>query len=152
VELSDAPQFLRRYDESFINGEWSGLKEAVENAYIFTIFGYGAPKTDVKAIELMKSIWNSNKLKEYAEFEIVDVKPRGELEERWDAFFVRSHYRIYNDFFDSILLQFPRRSCEAVWNQFMMLRIPEKFYPPKDTSLKELQNWYKHIVKVESTH
>jgi hypothetical protein len=138
-------------DEAFIDGEWSGLKEAVKNAFIFTIFGYGAPETDVNAVELMKNVWGLNKWKEYAEFEIIDIKSDEELEQRWNPFFVRSHYRIYRNFFDSFLAQFPRRSCEAVWNHFMMLKIPEKNYPPRDVSLEELQNWYQELINAESS-
>lgn len=38
----------------FIKEQWNVLIQKINQAYALTIFGYGAPKSDVAAINLMK--------------------------------------------------------------------------------------------------
>lgn len=39
--------------DPFIRSEWKGLQSALRHAYVFTIFGYSAPESDVEAIALL---------------------------------------------------------------------------------------------------
>lgn len=106
-----------------ISGEWSGLEAALSRAYILTIFGFGAPATDAKAVSIMQDAWSEPGKRDIEETEIIDIKPRDELKEQWDPFIVRSHYQITNDFFNSMVAKFPRRSCEAFFNRTMLLQL-----------------------------
>ena len=42
--------------------------QKLKNAYIFTIFGYSAQKSDIDAVNLLKQNWNE---KELEQFEII---------------------------------------------------------------------------------
>lgn len=138
------------YDiDSHISGEWSGFKAALNTAYIVTIFGYSAPVTDARAVEIMKSAWSSPGKREYEEIEIIDIKPEDELLKTWGSFIVRSHYRVTNDFKNSLLYKFPRRTCETIFNQFMKLETPIQNLPPSNTSFESLQGWYSQLINEE---
>lgn len=138
------------YDvDAHISGEWSGFEAALREAYILTIFGFGAPSTDAKAVEIMESAWKSTGKRELEETEIIDIKRRNELKEKWDPFIVRAHYRTYHEFTGSTIARFPRRSCEVIWNQFMMLKVPHDNPAPVDVSLPDLQDWFQQLITGE---
>ena len=136
--------------DPFIEHEWQALQQALERTYVVTIFGYGAPDTDAAAIELLKSSWAQSKIKDLAEVEIIDVQPEQELRRKWADFIVRTHYRVNDDFYTSLIALFPRRSCEAMWNQFMMLRILDRHFAPRPASFEELWSWHGRFVAAES--
>lgn len=41
-------------DGAFIEGEWNVMRQYLEHALFFTVFGYSAPRTDLEAIDLLK--------------------------------------------------------------------------------------------------
>jgi hypothetical protein len=43
--------------DGFVSLQWEELNQSLQRAFMITIFGYGAPQSDVSAIELMKSAW-----------------------------------------------------------------------------------------------
>jgi hypothetical protein len=45
--------------------------------------------------------------------EVIDVRDSDELAAQWADFAHHDHYDIRRTFFDSVLAQYPRRSCEA---------------------------------------
>jgi hypothetical protein len=54
------PVTHKDYNQSeFITHEWERLKVWLGEAKRFTIFGYGAPVTDVEAVDLMSSAWGN---------------------------------------------------------------------------------------------
>lgn len=134
-----------------IEMQWKGLTYAMENAYLLTIFGYSAPKSDVEAIEMMRKAWNNVRNRELVQTEIIDVKSSEELRENWKDFIYEGHYEVVDDFYKSIIALFPRRSCEAEWNYTMPTK-PE-FYPqnpiPKGLSFPELWKWYAQLTEFE---
>jgi len=135
--------------DTLIRGEWTDFERALESAYLLTIFGYGAPVTDARAVKAMKSAWNRSGARELEEIEIIDIKPDADLYSTWSPFIVGSHYRIRNSFCNSMLARWPRRSCEAIWNQFMMLRISKTYPAPQGISLHELQVWHAPLMQSE---
>jgi hypothetical protein len=138
------------YDtDPHIAAEWESFQEALQSAYILTIFGYGAPITDTRAFMIMKGAWSQPGERGLEETEIIDIREPDELHSAWSDFIVRAHYRIFPDFSRSTLARFPRRSCETIWNQFMMLQVPEDNHPPATLSLLELQDWYRSLVDLE---
>lgn len=76
----------------FIKSEWSELRSFLRTAYFLTFFGYGAPKADVAARDLLLTTWKGSLHWEIGEVEIVDVAHQRILERRWGEFFVRRHY------------------------------------------------------------
>lgn len=138
--------------ELFIKDEWETLRHALSSAYILTIFGYGAPKSDVEAINLMKGAWGDKYKRDIEQISFIDKKGKQELRDKWKDFIHTHHYDVTNDFYNSPLSLFPRRTCEAEWNYNM----PEKlaFYPhnpiPRDIGFKELWEWYSPLIEAEN--
>ena len=46
---------------SVISKAWKTLNKALEKAYMVTVFGYSAPKSDAEAVAMMKKAWGSVK-------------------------------------------------------------------------------------------
>jgi len=137
----------------FIKEEWAILKSALEKAYMITIFGYSAPKTDVAAREIMFQVWEKNQTRDFADFEIIDKKSKEELEKNWSDFFVRrQHYGISDDFNESLLSHYPRRTCEALASASLQ-QDPwgdsQKFL---GNSLSEYQDWILKLIESEDLH
>jgi len=97
----------------FIKNEWDEIQFFLEKAYLVTIFGYSAPATDVEAKELLLNTWKNNNTRELAEIEIINIRPREELEANWSEFFVRQHYAVFDKIGYSLSFKYVRRSCEA---------------------------------------
>ena len=132
-----------------IKSEWYILENKLNVAYWFTIFGYGAPSTDVDAKNLMLKVWQNNPSRDLAEIEIIDIKPKDELKETWNSFIVRQHYGIYEDFFNSYLCRYPRRTCEALASATLMGNPwPENRFP-KFNTLDELHKWIEPLLEDE---
>ena len=137
--------------DPLIKAQWAGFETYLEHAYLFTVFGYGAPTTDAKAVEVMRAAWRRPGERELEEVEIIDIRPDKELERAWDPFIVRTHYRIVNSFGRSTLGRWPRRSCEAIYNQFMMLELSSEHHAPIDGTLEEIQEWYRPYATHEQS-
>ena len=105
--------------DSFINNEWKVLQHNISAAFIFTIFGYGAPASDVEAIRLLKNAWGDTEKRQFEQTEIIDIKQEDELVSSWNPFIHSHHYEIHNSFFDSTIASFPRRTCECLFDQNM---------------------------------
>jgi hypothetical protein len=135
--------------DKFIKQEWEMLQHFLEYAFMITIFGYSAPKTDVAARELMFKVWSSNEIRNFGEIQIIDIKPEEEVRDNWYEFFIRHHYSIIDNFSDSFLNIFPRRSCEA-WASAVLQNDPwGDLQQYKGNSLKEYQNWILKIIESE---
>jgi len=138
--------------DPFIADEWNELRNHLSWAYFVTIYGYSAPVTDVDARTLMLDVWKKNPSLELAEIEIIDVKPQDELRRTWGEFFVRHHYCICRDVFDSYLFRHPRRSCEAFASATLMMK-PWMNNPfPRFQTLKDLQSWVQPLIEGENRY
>ena len=136
--------------DPYISTQWNLLKEVLEKVYLVTVFGYAAPPTDAAAIDLMQTSWGPSESREFEDIEIIDIKPEDELADTWDAFIHSSHYSITSSFFKSLVFDHPRRTCEAMWAQFMDAKIIDANSPPREpANLQELQQWYSELVDVE---
>jgi hypothetical protein len=139
-------------NDPFIEKEWSALKHFIKDAFALTIFGYGAPATDVEAVELMKSAWTENRSKEFNQTEIIDILGKSSLESRWSEFTFSHHYDIAGNFYDSWIARHPRRSCEAYWNQNMEAQFIDNNPLPKGVGFDELYAWLNPLINAEKTH
>lgn len=102
-----------------INKAWKTLNNALESAYMVTIFGYSAPKSDIEAIKMMKKAWGSVDERYLEEIELIDIRDEEEVIASWDEFIHTHHYSYHTDFFDSTLARCPRRTCEATFDRLM---------------------------------
>jgi hypothetical protein len=134
----------------FIAAEWEVLRRYLKEAFMLTIFGYGAPQSDVEAITLLKEAWKSNRLHKLVETEIIDIKPVADLEKTWKGFVFSHHYEIHSDSYDSWLSKHPRRSCEALFNQNMEAKFIDDHPLPKKASFLELYTWLQPLFAVEA--
>ncbi|PJC87071.1 hypothetical protein CSW98_03955 [Vibrio sp. HA2012] len=124
--------------DSFISAEWAAFKRVLKSGYIFTIFGYGAPVSDIEAVKLLKDSWGTKDEKSLEEIEVIDVLTGDELADRWDDFIHTHHYRTTNSFYTSLLARHPRRSCEALWECLMMLAPSDGIAYPEKADFAEL--------------
>ena len=128
---------------------WSAVRKALKDSLMFTIFGYGAPKSDGDAVALLKSAWGGKKARQFEQIEIVDLRPRDELAESWAAFIHTHHYDVFSDFHDSFIAKHPRRSIEAFQNQYLDAKLIEDNSAPRGVDLATLHSWYERLVQAE---
>lgn len=102
-----------------INKSWKTLNNALEVAYMVTIFGYSAPKSDIEAINMLKKAWGSIDDRNLEEIELIDIRDEEDVIASWDKFIHTHHYSYHTDFFDSTLARCPRRTCEATFDRLM---------------------------------
>lgn len=136
----------------FIAAEWDVLRHNLQSAYLVTIFGYSAPLTDAAAFELMMGAWSKNKLAEFAEIEIVDVRPRRELEKSWQPFFTRDHYRVRRRISGTMQYAFPRRSCDAFAGATLYLQPWHETRLPRFRRVESLRAWCAPYEDDERAH
>jgi len=129
----------------FISSQWNNLQSSIRTTFMITFFGYGAPKTDTRAIELMKLAWGKLKQRKMEQIEIIDIKSEEELHKTWSPFIFSHHYEIHSDFYDSWIANHPRRTVEAYYDQYWMAKFIENNPIPKDLSFHELWEWFKSL-------
>ncbi|KOP78180.1 hypothetical protein AMS59_13825 [Lysinibacillus sp. FJAT-14745] len=113
----------KNYEENlFIKDQWNVVRQYLDRAYMFTIFGYSAPKTDKSAIDLLKKAWGKKEDRNLEEIEVIDIADEGTLVASWEQFIHTHHYSIHDSFFKSTIGCFPRRSCEATFDRLMNVR------------------------------
>lgn len=108
-----------------ISKAWKTLKNTMEKAYMVTVFGYSAPKSDVEAVSMLKDAWGNLEDRTLEEIEIVDLRSEDEVYESWKDFIFNYHFTYHNNFFDTTLGRCPRRSCEATFDRLMNCRFLE---------------------------
>ncbi len=102
-----------------ISKSWKELKNALEKAYMVTIFGYSAPSSDAEAVAMLKQAWGAVDDRKLEEIELVDIREESEVIESWKQFIHTHHYSCHTNFFDTTLARCPRRSCEATFDRLM---------------------------------
>lgn len=102
-----------------IEKSWKQLKNALERAYMVTIFGYSAPISDAEAVAMMKEAWGNVDDRKMEEIELIDIRKEDDVINSWSQFIHTHHYSYHTSFFDSTLARCPRRSCEATFDRLM---------------------------------
>lgn len=103
--------------DPYIKNQWDVFRWYLSQAYIITIFGYSAPKTDVEAVALLKDAWGENKKHPLEQIEIIDIKRHDDLFKKWEDFIFVDHATTMTSFEDSILARSPRRSTEDFYEE-----------------------------------
>lgn len=135
--------------DPFTRVEWDTLKHRLKSAYMVTVFGYSAPKTDVEAITLLKEGWGKNQDRDLEQIEVVDIKSEDELLKTWEGFIHTHHYQFVGSFYDSWIANHPRRTCEAMWNQLMECQFLDNNPVPRTLEFDELLEWYEPLLQAE---
>ena len=139
-------------DDPFIAREWEALRAYLDAAFMFTIFGYSAPTTDVEAVDLLKGGWGTPAERNMEQMEILNRPGANhqELADKWEPFIHSHHFEIHDLFFDSWMANHPRRTGEAYFNQYWRAQFIENNPLPRDmTDVCELVEWFKPLLVVE---
>ena len=132
-----------------IRSAWQGVRWAFKNAFMVTIFGYGAPQSDQAAVDLLHEAWGGWKERNMEQFEIIDVRDERALVESWQTFIHTHHHEVHTDFYDSWIANHPRRTGEAYWSQYMDASFIDNNPIPRTDTLEELWSWFKPLVDAE---
>lgn len=136
----------------FISSQWDELNQHLKSAFMITIFGYGAPQSDVSAIELMKSAWGNVNQRKMEQTEIIDIRSKDDLRNTWDPFIHTHHYEIHSSFYESWIANHPKRTGEAYINQYWNGQFIDNNPIPKKLAFPELWSWYDPLMQVENRH
>lgn len=144
-------------DDEFINTEWDRIKywmSKERGSVRATIFGYGAPVSDIEAVSLLNGAWGTPDQRAMEQFEVIDITPEDILRKRWDGFIHISHYAISNNYFGSSLAFNPRRTSESYFSHYQPLTPSESFrqnnpVPQNFKNLKELWEWHQPLLDAE---
>ncbi|MDO4302017.1 MAG: hypothetical protein Q4D26_11595 [Clostridia bacterium] len=120
-QLSEIPLLYPIKEKNYENNpyialSWKQLSQYLEKAYRLTIFGYSAPKSDKAAVDMLKKAWGKVTDRNLEEIEIIDIRSEEDVVESWEDFIHTHHYSVYDNFYDSALGKFPRRTCELLFD------------------------------------
>jgi hypothetical protein len=136
--------------DPFIKSSWDGVKSCLKSAYMFTIFGYGAPSSDVEAVGLLSEAWGDKYQRSMEQIELIDKIEENAICERWEKFIHTHHYDYHNDFYSSMIAKCSRRSVDASFGANYNCIAWEEYPIPKDASWDELDEWLKPYIEVEN--
>ena len=138
-------------DKPIIKNEWNRAKAVLAKAAGITVYGYGAPVTDIEAVELMKSANSISQMKDIAPFTIINLACNEvEQREKWKEFYDVKMMIYCNSFEESMLWRNPRVSLETLFDAILQQQ-PRSIEKPfvKFSSLGELQEFVKTITEFE---
>ena len=142
--------------DEFTKLQWDILKEFLgsDTTKRITVFGYGAPTSDVEAVELLNESWGTPDERNMEQVEIIDIRPEDEIRKLWDNFIHSHHYDYGTSFFDSVLAHFPRRSSESWFFHYLTFSPEEAFVKslpiPKDfKTLQQMWDWFQPLIDAE---
>ena len=137
--------------DPYISQSWEAAKQLFEDALVITILGYSAPDSDQDAVALLKSAWVNRSSRKLEHVEVIDIDEESILYERWKPFTPTYHFHRRQDFRDSWIARWPRRSREAVWFP-MSQAIPCEDFPMEfNRELKVLQKQAADISHYETS-
>jgi hypothetical protein len=113
--------------DPYIQDNWKAIQNKLKRAYLVTVFGYSAPKSDVEAIALLKDAWGSATDRDLEDFEFIDICDEDVLISSWREFIHSHHYEVHRDFFASSLAQHPRRTTVEFFDRTMNCMFTKAF-------------------------
>ncbi len=135
--------------DPMIASQWDELEQLLKDAFMVTIFGYGAPASDKAAVDILKGAWGPDAPPVMEQFEIIDIRDETALLDSWDPFIHTHHYEVHTDFYDSWIAQHPRRTGEAYLNQYIEAKWISNNDIPTDLDFPGIREWYKPLVERE---
>ena len=116
-----------------------------------TVYGYGAPVTDVEAIELMENAYSLSKIKDIAPFTVINLSQNEkEQKERWADFYDAKMIMYCNSLKETMLWDNPRVSLETLFDAILQQQprtVTKSFEEFK--TLEELQSFIKTITEFD---
>lgn len=98
----------------YIRGSWEAARFFFAEAFVLTIYGYGAPVSDADAVNLLKSAWMGRSDRKIEHVEVIDVVSSSVLHERWSGFTPTGHLKPIRSVWESWIMMHPRRSVESL--------------------------------------
>lgn len=98
----------------YIRRSWKAARYFFAEAFVLTIYGYGAPVSDADAVDLLRSRWMGRSDRKIEHVEIVDVVSNSVLSERWRYFSPTGHLKLICSIWESWIMMHPRRSVESL--------------------------------------
>lgn len=142
--------------DEFITKEWDRLKYwlSKKSTKLVTVFGYGAPVTDIEAVTLLDESYGGKNARNMAQFEIIDIQNEDTVVERWDKFIHSHHYDYATNYFNSSLANNPRRTSESYFQHITPMTPDEAFSEsnpiPNDLkTMEDLWDWHRPLIKAE---
>jgi hypothetical protein len=135
-----------------ISLSWKDLENHLANAFMLTIFGYGAPASDVEAVTLMKQAWGAVETRRFEETEIIDIKTEDELQQVWNPFIHTHHYRTSTSFYESWTALHPRRSVDAMFAQVIDAEFIDQNPLPIHANWTDLRQFFKPLTDDEISY
>jgi hypothetical protein len=139
-------------DGGLIEGEWKAIQDELREAFMFTVFGYSAPKTDVEAVGLLKGAWGDPMQRVMEQTEIITRPGFDEdcLRKTWEPFIHTHHYEIHDSFYCSWIGNHPRRSGEAYLSQYVDAKyISNNPVPSHFPDMETLAEWFEPLLEFE---
>ncbi|MDB5288423.1 MAG: hypothetical protein JWR05_3372 [Mucilaginibacter sp.] len=143
-------------NDEFIRSQWDMTKSFLSDKSVarFTIFGYGAPKTDQEAMMLLNDAWGTSDDRVMEQMEMIDVRNEQEVKRSWNTFINTHHYDYVNDYFRSSLASNPRRTFESYHQHNHPMTIDEALsasnpVPNDFKTLEDLWAWHKPLIDAE---
>lgn len=99
----------------FIKDQWIAFDDYCKRAGLLTIFGYGAPKSDLEARTRILNAYSSND-KRLDSIEIIDLQfEKDEFKKSWNDFADTTDgcINFYKEFWNSFLAEYPRRTAKG---------------------------------------
>ena len=136
-------------NDILIQNFWNMFKNNLKNAFMVTIFGYSAPKTDTKAICTMEEIFKMKKTRQLDEIMFVSNQNNDAVYANWKSFIYTHHYEVYNNFYDSFLANHPRQTGEAYGARYLEAEFIESNPIPRNFDFPRLWSWFEKFKNVE---
>jgi len=138
----------KNYSENeVIKIQWNRLSTHLDYAFMLTIFGYSGPKTDEEAINIIKKHWTEQRFLDDTHF--ITDQNENKTYEHWKSFVNSHHFRIHNDFYKSVLANYPRRTFENSWTNNAEAKFTEENPIPINLDFPELWKWYHQFTEAE---
>jgi hypothetical protein len=134
---------------TFITNEWQRLEWGFQNAFMITVFGYSAPKTDEEAKTAMLRAWGGGSKRSMEQTSFITMEREEEVADNWKAFIHSHHYEVHNSFYESWIANHPRRTGEAYWNQYYEAKFIDNNPLPRHLALPELWDWHEQFKRAE---
>lgn len=131
----------------FIAAEWSELKANLKHAFMLTVFGYSAPKSDKEAIGAMSKAWGTPAKRNLEQTAFITLD--SDVGRRWKRFIHSHHYEVQSDFYESWIANHPRRTGEAYFNQYFEVKFLHNNPIPRHADFPELWEWFRAFLPPE---
>lgn len=141
------------WDGAVLQGQWMTAQSGLENAFMLTVYGYSAPKTDVEALRLLKEGWHRHGPRQLECIEIINRpgSDRDALYDAWTFLIFQDHYKIRESFDESWMARHPRRTFEAYRRQSLDgdWGVEDNPVPSNAPDLPSLISWFEPLFAAE---